>query len=573
MKKNIQSIITLLALVIFQVQIATAQAQGTAFTYQGRLNDGNGPASGSYDVKFGIFNQLANGVQQGEWLTNSAVVITNGLFTVTLDFGNQFPGGGEFRWLEVGVRTNSGGVAFTTLTPRQPITPTPYAIYSANASNSLTAGSVTGGQAALIATALQSVPPSYALKSDATNAAASVMTANLPGYQTAANIAQFIAASNILVIFTNAGASYSSGRTNFVNTNRVPTTVITNSANIPPVVLTNNNLNIRFIGDSITDGVFTGDGIGYRRLVTNYLDTASRSVGQSGVMAIKSYDSGYPAYYYSTNLNSFELTNDIVVIQASINDLRFALTNSAVTPDYALISAQGTLINKCKTGGTKMIVLVTVPDWCTREGYTNYGVSTWPPNLVYSNNNGFTYSKFRQFTRTVKEWQLNQATNNVIVCDLSAIPIYKNIADGVHPNQGGHILMGDLIINAIRNGTSPAMPLPPKEQITITTANTTGSIVFNDSGYSELIFNRSTNVIGFAGITLPGNSSYGFATLGQILRYTTSGPVLTCTVYAGDISATPLTSIAAGQTVTWICVTASRFGVPGDLGAEWIRIQ
>src|ERR1017187_8647306 len=31
------------------IQINSASAQSTAFTYQGRLNDGAGPASGSYD--------------------------------------------------------------------------------------------------------------------------------------------------------------------------------------------------------------------------------------------------------------------------------------------------------------------------------------------------------------------------------------------------------------------------------------------------------------------------------------------------------------------------------------------
>jgi hypothetical protein len=50
---------------------------------------------------------------------------------VTLDFGNQFFGAN--RWLEIGVRTNDGG-AFSTLAPRQPITPSPYTIYSTTAS-------------------------------------------------------------------------------------------------------------------------------------------------------------------------------------------------------------------------------------------------------------------------------------------------------------------------------------------------------------------------------------------------------------------------------------------------------
>jgi len=58
--------------------------------------------------------------------------VSNGLFTVTLDFGANFPGAN--RWLEIGVRTNGGG-AYTTLSPRQALTATPYAIMAGNAAN------------------------------------------------------------------------------------------------------------------------------------------------------------------------------------------------------------------------------------------------------------------------------------------------------------------------------------------------------------------------------------------------------------------------------------------------------
>jgi hypothetical protein len=57
---------------------------------------------------------------------------------VTLDFGNQFPGAN--RWLEIDVRTNGNGT-FNTLSPRQAVTPAPYAIYSANAGTAVTAAS------------------------------------------------------------------------------------------------------------------------------------------------------------------------------------------------------------------------------------------------------------------------------------------------------------------------------------------------------------------------------------------------------------------------------------------------
>ena len=65
-------------------------------------------------------------------VTNSAVVITNGLFTVIIDFGASV-WNGQTNWLEIGVETN-GASPFTTLAPRQQLTPTPYAIYAENVS-------------------------------------------------------------------------------------------------------------------------------------------------------------------------------------------------------------------------------------------------------------------------------------------------------------------------------------------------------------------------------------------------------------------------------------------------------
>jgi YVTN family beta-propeller protein len=112
-------------------QLSTAHAQGTAFTYQGRLNDGASGANGTYDVSFALYDALTVGTQQEPILTNSATAVSNGLFAVTLDFGNQFTGAN--RWLEIGVRTNGNGT-FSTLSPRQKITPTPYAIYANSAS-------------------------------------------------------------------------------------------------------------------------------------------------------------------------------------------------------------------------------------------------------------------------------------------------------------------------------------------------------------------------------------------------------------------------------------------------------
>ena len=126
-------------------------AQGTAFTYQGRLNDGANPANGIYDLRFEVYDAVSGGAAQGRPLTNSAASVSNGLFTVTLDFGGGvFPGAN--RWLEIGVRPGGPGT-FTTLAPRQPITATPYAIKAGMVTGPIdgaliTAGTITGAQLA-----------------------------------------------------------------------------------------------------------------------------------------------------------------------------------------------------------------------------------------------------------------------------------------------------------------------------------------------------------------------------------------------------------------------------------------
>jgi hypothetical protein len=104
-----------------------ASAQGTAFTYQGRLNDGASPANGRYDLQFTIYDALSGGIQIAGPLTNANLAVSNGLFTALLDFGAG-PFTGQTRWLEIGVRTNGIPSNFAILSPRQELTPVPYAL-------------------------------------------------------------------------------------------------------------------------------------------------------------------------------------------------------------------------------------------------------------------------------------------------------------------------------------------------------------------------------------------------------------------------------------------------------------
>jgi hypothetical protein len=101
---------------------------GTAFTYQGNLSDGGTPANGAYDFEFALHDAASGGAQVGSTVTKADVTVTAGLFTVELDFGGVFDG--TALWLEVSVRPGSSSDAYTPLSPRQPLTAAPYALYS-----------------------------------------------------------------------------------------------------------------------------------------------------------------------------------------------------------------------------------------------------------------------------------------------------------------------------------------------------------------------------------------------------------------------------------------------------------
>lgn len=107
--------------------LAAIQAFAVPFTYQGRLVDGAALANGNYELTFRLFDNLAAGTQVGSAVVLAPVAVTNGLFTVELDFGAaSFSGAG--RWLELAARTNGAVTTPETLAPRQPINAVPYAI-------------------------------------------------------------------------------------------------------------------------------------------------------------------------------------------------------------------------------------------------------------------------------------------------------------------------------------------------------------------------------------------------------------------------------------------------------------
>jgi hypothetical protein len=125
---------------------ATASAQTTAFTYQGQLNDSGASANGSYDISFAAYDAAANGNLIGGIVTNPAVAVSNGVFVTAVDFGNGVFTGADL-WLEIGVSAH-GANAFTTIQPRQMITPVPTAFYAriSGTANTVASSTVSASQ-------------------------------------------------------------------------------------------------------------------------------------------------------------------------------------------------------------------------------------------------------------------------------------------------------------------------------------------------------------------------------------------------------------------------------------------
>ena len=117
--------------VILTANIGLAVGQNTNFTYQGRLTDGGTAANGTYDLQFKLCDMGGNPL--GQPAVRSGVIVTDGVFTVQLNFPTFF--NGADRLLEIGVRPSGSQDAYTILLPRQAINPTPYAIRSFETSN------------------------------------------------------------------------------------------------------------------------------------------------------------------------------------------------------------------------------------------------------------------------------------------------------------------------------------------------------------------------------------------------------------------------------------------------------
>jgi hypothetical protein len=169
--------------------VLSATPLGTAFTYQGHLNDNGQPANGSFDISFQLHADPLRIVPVGNPVIHTNVHVANGLFSVELDFQTEratkfgSPFDGDAHWLEIQVRPFKTA-SFVTLSPRQRLTPTPNAIYAANA------GSAQHATEALQATsATTAANATHAASADQATSAANAAHANTAGQAAAAQTA------------------------------------------------------------------------------------------------------------------------------------------------------------------------------------------------------------------------------------------------------------------------------------------------------------------------------------------------------------------------------------------------
>src|SRR5690606_4963859 len=99
-----------------------AAPQGTAITYQGRIEHDGQPLSGIHAMTFRLFDSEQLGFEVAPAVILTGVDVEDGVFSVPLDFG---PAAflGDARWLEIEIDG-------TTLEPRQPLTAAPVALFA-----------------------------------------------------------------------------------------------------------------------------------------------------------------------------------------------------------------------------------------------------------------------------------------------------------------------------------------------------------------------------------------------------------------------------------------------------------
>ncbi len=397
-------------LAILDPQFSPLHAQGTAFTYQGLLNDNNAPANGTYILTFTLYVTNVGGIPVAGPVTNLPAAVTNGLFMSTIDFGNVFDGNAG--WLEIGVETN-GGADFTILAPRQPISAVPYAMTAGNLTGPLAltqlpaavvtngamglnlTGSFSGNGAGLTNVMAGSIVGAFASLAVGSNftvdASGNVTARNLsliPGVASVsvslntfpgppANYAYYpldLTASNFVILGTAIIANPNFPYTNFLG---APQSGVTNGAGVdtPPWSLAFGMDGTNFVFQTWDDGqstIVSVDGYDCNPAITigngdgqSYVQVNLTAPGFHWII-LKNVDNLFGVYVPLTN--GFFATPPVAYRALAImGDSFIDITPTNTFPDYLAEDVAGLNVCKFGEGGT---------GWQTTQapafGYTNF---------------------------------------------------------------------------------------------------------------------------------------------------------------------------------------------------------
>ncbi len=120
----------LLGVLFNLLALAAVARAGTAFSYQGRLADGGKAATGAYELRFRLHDAAVAGNPVSPEIAFPSVAVTNGLFTVSLDFGPTPFTAGADRWLEISARPAGSIAAFSVFSPRTTLHAVPYSVFA-----------------------------------------------------------------------------------------------------------------------------------------------------------------------------------------------------------------------------------------------------------------------------------------------------------------------------------------------------------------------------------------------------------------------------------------------------------
>lgn len=133
--------ITFFAGVIVSLLVGAAMFRGGTpvdytFTYQGQIRSAGALINGPVDLRITLWDSDVAGGQVGATNNYQAVPITDGRFALGLNFGATAFDGSN-RWVQLEFRSPAGAGQYLTLTPRDKITATPYAMFALNGGNGI----------------------------------------------------------------------------------------------------------------------------------------------------------------------------------------------------------------------------------------------------------------------------------------------------------------------------------------------------------------------------------------------------------------------------------------------------